>query len=311
MTITFDVAKLDGLVLQRGGHDAGSGEYCFMEAVAMLVGEDHSDRPTCVSPYLTSFGITLNDRAPSHEARQDLLQFARSVVGTASDGLDDRRRWMAADHVARVSVPRWLDAAGLTEHAAALRALPTISNREEWRAARDVIRAARDAAYELRRDRRAKLRAAVEKALAERPVAAADAAAAAAAVAVAVAAAAAAADAAAAAAAAAAAVAVAVAAAAADAAADAVAVAVAVAAADAAAAAVAVAAAAAAAAADAVADAVAVAVADDRYWRIRNAVYKTVYARLRAAYGERFAQLTAESWTDAVQLYGRLINPDA
>ena len=46
-----------------------------------------------------------------------------------------------------------MDAAGLTEHAANLRALPTITNREEWTPARGVIRAARDAAYELRRDR--------------------------------------------------------------------------------------------------------------------------------------------------------------
>jgi hypothetical protein len=257
-----------------------------MEAVAYFAGEPHSDQPKCVSPYLRQFGIRLNDRV-TDEQRQDLVRFVPLVVGTAGDGLDDQRRWLAADHVTRVTVPMWLDIAGLTDHSATLRALPAITGRRSWQETRPAIRSARDAAWGLRSERRANIRAdvtaAVRKALEERP-AAADAVADAAADAVAAAAA----DAA--------------AAAAADAAADADAAAAAAAAADAVAVAVADADAVAAAAADAAAD---------RYWAIRRAVYDAVYAKLRAAYGERFATVTAAAWPDALNLYERLINPAA
>jgi hypothetical protein len=277
---------LSTLHLDDGSHLSFEDGHCLMEAAAYFAGEPHTDRPQCVSPYLRSFGITLNDRV-SDEQRQDLVRFVPLVVGTAGDGLDDRRRWLAADHVIRVTVPMWLDLAGLTDHAATLRAFTPITDRPSWQATRSAIRAARDAACALRSDRWAKIRtdvtAAVKKALAEQPVAvaAADA------------------D--------AAAVADAVAAAVADADADADADAAAVADADAVAAAVADAAADAAA----VADAAAAAAAADRYWAIRRAVYDAVYAKMRAAYGERFAAVSAAAWPDALSLYERLINPVA
>ena len=101
---------LETLRLDHGAHPSFEAGHCLMEAVAFFAGEPHSDAPKCVSPYLRAFGIRLNDRATA-ERRQDLVRFVPLVVGTAGDGLDEVRRWMAADHVARVSLPRHLDSA--------------------------------------------------------------------------------------------------------------------------------------------------------------------------------------------------------
>jgi hypothetical protein len=58
------------------------------------------------------------------------------------------------------------------------------------------------------------------------------------------------------------------------------------------------------AAADAATTAAAAAVSD-RYWKI----YDAVYAKVRAIYQERYADLLAGSWDEAVALYGQLISP--
>ena len=170
---------LETLRLDHGAHPSFEAGHCLMEAVAFFAGEPHSDAPKCVSPYLRAFGIRLNDRATA-ERRQDLVRFVPLVVGTAGDGLDEVRRWMAADHVARVSLPRHLDSAGLPELAAELRSLPQVLDRDTWRPAQEAIRRARDAAWALRDERwapvRQAVRDAVTKALADRADADADAA---------------------------------------------------------------------------------------------------------------------------------------
>jgi hypothetical protein len=285
-TPTIRTDRLDNLHLGRGAHQSPDAGMCLMEAVAYIRGIKHTDRPACVSPFLGDVGRSLNDRLDDTH-RQKLIPYIPLLPGTASDGLDDVRQAMARDYTIRVVTPKWLDKAGLTEHASTLRDLPQIVDEATHRAARPAVEAARRACWDIRSQRYGRIKTAVREALANRP--AADAAAVA--VAAAVAAASAVADAAAA----------AVAAAAADAVADAAAVAAAVAAA----------AAVADAAAAAVAVAAAAAAADDRYWTIRDAVY----AKVRALYEERYADLLAESADDAIALYGRLINaggaPDA
>ena len=78
--------------------------------VSMFAKEPFTDKPTCVSPYLRQFGITLNDRA-SDERRQDLIRFVPLVVGTAGDGLDEVRRWRAAAPATPAPRPRGWDGA--------------------------------------------------------------------------------------------------------------------------------------------------------------------------------------------------------
>jgi len=210
---------LDALHLERGSHEGPDSGLCMMEAASLFAGEKHTDHPQCVSPLLANVGIRLNDRATDTQ-RQDLKRFIPLVVGTAGDGHDDARRWLAVDRSVRFLLPKYLDKLDRGEQAATLRALPRIIDAETYRPHAKRLRTVADEMYELRRNRYETIRSAVRKALKEQPAAAA-------------------------------AVAVAAAVAAADAVADAVAAAAAVAAADAVAAAAAAAAAAAVAAADA------------------------------------------------------------
>ena len=252
--MTLAVEDLATIHLDKGSHTTPEQGHCFIEAASMFAKEPFSDHPACVSPYLRSFGITLNDRA-TDERRQDLVQFIQLVVGTAGDGLDEKRRYLAADHVARVVCPKWLDRAGLTGEAEALRSLTPITDLDTWRESRPAVRAARDAAYQLRQERRDAIKAAVRKALADKPVVDA------------------------------------VAVADADAVADAIADAVAV--------------------ADAVDVAVAVAIVDADAGNRWSTVYNAVYRKMRAIYEERYADVTAEAWADAIALYRRLIEVSA
>jgi hypothetical protein len=153
--------------LDAGAHDGPDDGHCFMEVVSMFAEEPFTDQPQCVSPYLRRFGTALNDRA-ADEQRQDLKRFIPMLVGTAGDGLDEKRRWYGADHVVRVVAPKWLERAGLGEHAAALRAVAPIVDRASCDAAYEVCCVAREAARELRVRARKPLYDAVYRAVRDR-----------------------------------------------------------------------------------------------------------------------------------------------
>ena len=240
---------LSTIHLDHGSHSAKKpGEWCVMEAVSWAAGEPWTDRPSCVSPVIASYCITLNDRL-NDEARQKLVPYIFKVIGTNTGEADDeQRRRIAATHFARL-LPGWLDAAGLPDAADRIRALGVMTTRDQWKAARSELRAVGDLAWNrrwaVREPLRQKVAEAVRAKLAEqgKPANAN------------------------------------VADAAADAVADAVAANANVAAAAAAAANVAAAAADADAAAVAVTAAVAVAdfrIGSDDYWKVRDAVYKAV-----------------------------------
>jgi hypothetical protein len=204
------LSKLEELHLESGGHSDFDQGVCFNEAIAWIAGEPHSDSPKCVSPFLRSFTMRLNDGLDD-ENRQKLKPFLARCIGTAGDGKDELRGYIAADWLVHTAMPTWLEISGATEAAAELRALPVVSG-ASIADARPLLRKIRDEAWERRTAARKKLTEKITAELERRGLIAA-------AVADADAAAAAAAD------AAAAAVAVAVAAAVADAVADAAAVA--------------------------------------------------------------------------------------
>jgi hypothetical protein len=110
----------DTLTLARGGHATRDGGVCLLEAAARWAGEDHTDHPACVSPVLAAYGRALNDILPPAK-RQLLVPLIPLLPGTAGDGLDDARRYMALDWLIRTYTPAWLDLAGLTADAAVLR----------------------------------------------------------------------------------------------------------------------------------------------------------------------------------------------
>jgi hypothetical protein len=128
--------------LSQGSHPDGDAGRCAMEWVAYLAGEPHSDHPVCVSPVLTRFCVSLNDAMGDRE-RQKLRPYLARTIGTAGDGLDQRRSFMCLDWLIRTYAPAWLDLAGLAGDAKALRDLPEIVDVETARRAAPIARRAR------------------------------------------------------------------------------------------------------------------------------------------------------------------------
>ena len=100
--------------LGRGPHATPDEGRCAMEWVSHLAGEPHNDRPACVSPALRSFCVALNDGLGNRE-RQRLRPYLTRTIGTADDGLDQPRGWMALDWLVRMYAPAWLALAGATD----------------------------------------------------------------------------------------------------------------------------------------------------------------------------------------------------
>jgi hypothetical protein len=135
--------------LAYGTHATAEEGRCAMEWVSHLAGEPHSDQPRCVSPVLRALCIALNDGLPD-EDRQRLRPFLTRTIGTADDGLDPARAWMALDWLIRDYSPRWLRLAGLDESAEAVSGLGTVVDEPGLHAALPVLTRARTAARNAR-----------------------------------------------------------------------------------------------------------------------------------------------------------------
>ena len=143
------------IVLHQGGHDeppadCDNPERCFFEWYNWLTRQRHTyDLPPGVSPVLHGFGMNLNDLLPN-DTRQQLTRFLPNgedrLAGTASDGKDETRSYLALDWLIRVNLPAWLDLAGLADEATALQELAPITDMDTAAAAGPVVRAARDKA---------------------------------------------------------------------------------------------------------------------------------------------------------------------
>jgi hypothetical protein len=113
-----------------------------MEATAFLVGERHSDNPRCVSPVLGAFGRNLNDVLPD-DLRQDLKSLIASLPGTADDGRDGRRSYLALDWLIRTWLPTWLGLSpSCREHARRIRELGPIVDAVSAKQAGPMVREA-------------------------------------------------------------------------------------------------------------------------------------------------------------------------
>ncbi|WP_327376240.1 hypothetical protein OG393_21175 [Streptomyces sp. NBC_01216] len=136
---------LTTLTLSHGQHATRTDGVCLLEAVAWWAGEPHGDAPKCVSPVLGTFGRNLNDVLPQ-DMRQELVPLVPLMAGTAGDGHDEARSYMALDWLVRVYLPTWLEAGGLGDAAASVRGLPRIVDLESAGLAGPVVREARDVA---------------------------------------------------------------------------------------------------------------------------------------------------------------------
>jgi hypothetical protein len=129
-------------ILSYGTHARPEDGRCAMEWVSHLAGEPHSDEPTCVSPVLRAMCIALNDGL-EHTPRQRLRPYLARTIGTADDGLDIERGWMAMDWLIRVYTPAWLRSAGLADAAAALSGLQPVGDGESLQSVLSVLDEAR------------------------------------------------------------------------------------------------------------------------------------------------------------------------
>jgi len=151
---TLRPLDLNALRLGSGSHDQPdefdptAGQACLLEAAAWMAGEPWSDHPQCVSPVLGAFGRGLNDVLPD-DKRQQLRPLIPSLIGTADDGLDETRSYMALDWLIRTYTPAWLDLAGLTAEATALRDLRRIVDLVAAQQAGPVVRDAQQKAATL------------------------------------------------------------------------------------------------------------------------------------------------------------------
>jgi hypothetical protein len=139
--------------LTYGTHATPEEGRCAMEWVSHLAGEPHSDAPRCVSPVLRALCISLNDGL-ADGPRQRLRPYLTRTIGTAGDGLDEARAWLAMDWLVRTYTPAWLSLAGLQEPARRLSELVAVADDrslsraiEPLERARLQARAARLAAF--------------------------------------------------------------------------------------------------------------------------------------------------------------------
>ena len=147
--------SLDSVHLTLGAHASREDGMCALEAIAWLAGEPHGADPVCVCPVLAGYFAGLNDTARSQEERDALKPYLWRAIGTSDDGREVERSWMALDWLVRVQTPTWLEAGGLQEQAAALRAEPEICERGAFERALPALMRARkawDDAWDAARD---------------------------------------------------------------------------------------------------------------------------------------------------------------
>jgi hypothetical protein len=146
--------------LAYGTHATPADGRCAMEWVSYIAGEPHSDEPACVSPAVRAFCTTFNDSLEDGP-RQRLRPYLARTIGTAGDGLDESRAWMAMDWLIRTYAPTWLAAAHLDGVADRLRLLPPVLDPDALHASLEPLGAARSAARSAWRDALGASRAAV------------------------------------------------------------------------------------------------------------------------------------------------------
>jgi hypothetical protein len=135
--------------LAYGTHASPQDGRCAMEWVSHLAGEAHSDEPSCVSPVLRAMCIALNDGL-EHAPRQRLRPHLVRTIGTAGDGLDIERGWMAMDWLIRVYTPAWLRLGGLHSSGDRLAMLAPVDGSDSLRPALARLETARRAARSAR-----------------------------------------------------------------------------------------------------------------------------------------------------------------
>ncbi len=134
---------LANVVLTKGAHIAGTGGFCFSEAISQHAfatkGEDYDVGK--ISLILRQTGQRIND-AVSDSIRQTLKVSIQAVVDSsgADNALEIRRAYKMVDGEVRVFFPAWLDFVGYQSFATQLRNLPEIKTASQAASARVTLR---------------------------------------------------------------------------------------------------------------------------------------------------------------------------
>ena len=138
--------------LAKGSHPGcDDPERCLFEWYNHLDRGIHTGAcPPGVSPVLHVYGMRLNDCLPD-DKRQQLARWLPNgtspLAGTAGDGKDQARGYIALDWIVRTYLPAWLDLVpGLATHARLLRAGAPVTCVDAARETGPVVAAARAAA---------------------------------------------------------------------------------------------------------------------------------------------------------------------
>ena len=130
--------SIDNITLSAGSHPTRSHGVCFMEAVAWIVKEKHSDHPACVCPVFGEFARTWNDRLGNAD-RQKMKPYLVMSIGTSNDGYAERRAWMIIDWSVRGALAVYCEARNLKDLARDARALPEIRDWDTAKQASKVL----------------------------------------------------------------------------------------------------------------------------------------------------------------------------
>jgi hypothetical protein len=133
-----DTPDLTLITLSAGPHPRREDGTDLAEAVAWWAGEPHGGRPQCMSPALAACARRLS-RALPPDALQELRPLIPWLAGTAGDGLDERRGWLALDWLIRCWTPAWLAAAGLDAAARQLRIAGPVAGAPDAFAVRPLL----------------------------------------------------------------------------------------------------------------------------------------------------------------------------
>lgn len=145
-TSTAGVPNLDKIRLETLPHSRRGLRLTFLELVAWMAGEPHSDAPTSVSPVIATFARWFAS-ALDDARRQQLKPRAEQLIGTAAPAdrsgrlaaPDAARAWLVTDWLIRVQAARWLRAAGLVEAAGRLESAPPSRQRADLVRTVDVL----------------------------------------------------------------------------------------------------------------------------------------------------------------------------
>lgn len=131
---------IDQYPLQRGSHPSRDDGMCAMEMVSWLSGEAHSDEPDCACPVMAALVRACNDAMTEHQRNHHLRPMVPQLVHTRANSTVERLRGlMAVDCLVRELLPKWLDRHRRSAEADLLRAIPSIRNLSQVRAAARVI----------------------------------------------------------------------------------------------------------------------------------------------------------------------------